>query len=131
MEWAKYLGVLFGLASFFYVAFRWGRHIGLIENQMQIEGVSCRPPAKKFPECNKPATVVIGGEPHTLITSGGVKVKLILQKGKVTDVICNYLNRQTGVCEWCEEKPMPCKYFPKQKEKGLLKTLLSKVLGVS
>jgi hypothetical protein len=45
MEGVKYLGLLFGWLSSLFVACRWGRHIGLIENQMQIEDVSCRPPA--------------------------------------------------------------------------------------
>jgi len=98
---------------------------------MRIEDVTCYPPAKKFPECNKPANLLIGGELHSIIATGGTKIKLVFHKGKISEVICNYLNRQTGLCEWCEAKTVPCRYLPSPKKNKGFKALIAKFLSLT
>jgi len=127
MEWLKLLGILFGWLSSLFAAFRWGKHIGLIENQMQIEDITCNPPATKYRICNKPVRFALGAETYSFHIVGKVKVKLIFHRGKITEVICDYLNRQTSICEWCEEKLLPCKYYPKKTKKKGLKGLLTRL----
>jgi len=126
MEWLKFLGISFGWLSTLFIAFRWGKYIGLIENQMQIEEATCIPPAKKFEDCKERVPNLYTGEGDLEIPISEEQIKLILYRGQISDVICNYLNRQTGMCEKCKERILPCRYYPQnqtEKQMGLKKFL--------
>jgi len=125
-EW----GIVAVISSFLgslFVAFRIGRYIGSIENKMQLERQYCRPPAWEYEECQpQPPTIKLSGYgEYQMVGVTYPKVTLVLYKGKVSEVLCDYLNYEDKTCTWCKVKPMRCKYFV---EKPSLFRRLTKLL---